>query len=1109
MRLLQINRHGSFSLTDFAGIEIPSYAILSHTWGVDGDEVTFQDLKNVTDRSKAGYKKLRFCAKQAANDGLQYFWVDTCCINKSDTVELQFAINSMFRWYQNAAKCYVYLSDVHTPHPDHLSQASWDACFRKSRWFTRGWTLQELIAPAIVEFFSADGKQLGDKKSLEQHIHEITEIPISALQGTPLSHFTIDERMSWVQNRQTRYEEDKVYSLQGMFDIHIPLIYGEGWKRALTRFEREIKESLEAPLIISNSGTSEVLTLHNNSNVPGRVPKLAEPEPMLLVEDVSDKNRKGLRAWLNPPDPTSNFQRFMAQWRQKSTCQWVLNTSEYLDWKASPNSFLWLYGIPGCGKSMLASVIIQSLNPILNPSDALVYFYIDFNDPEKRTAGNPISLQRMYEECFSGQTQPDASKLFSVLRDMLLGFDNIFIIVDALDECESLAEVLDMLEQIVAWKIPGLHLLVTSRELREITACFDGSVRLYIAASEVDRDIRAHVLNVLKTDRECRKWPLEVQQHVEERLMERCAGMFQWVFCQLGILRRCNNKSSLDKALANLPLTLEETYNRILDGIPNMYKEETITTLQWLVYSFRPMTVQELAKALTINLKVRPPKYDPDKKLWTSEHLLDYCSSLVRQEDDGDVRVVSFSHQSVREYLLSSTGSQGPRSDLQFDTILCHKVIAECCLAYLLRPEEGREAKTFYVRRCLEHYAAENFWKHARLAEEKGFIVDLALAVFSSQWSWTILVNANESHFLSSIMDLHQHHNKSFKAGAESRNFTLPLRYASVTGLVRVTEKLLHEWPNIDRHDRRWSIALVKSSKLGFYDIVKLLVEAGCDYNAKLPPQDIDAGFPQIGTAIEFAAYGGHAQIVKFLLQHQPELSNGHGTWGGALEAASAGGCENVVNIILDAYTEKALQIPPYENALLAAASAPHTTDTREALKLLVGAASRQTSKNTVIESPEILKRAVMFGDGRRVRTLCELGADFNATYGGGQSLLHLAAGRSEISCYDPPATSVTRTLIQLGLGVDTEDYDGETPLHKSCTTETNISRVLLQHGASVHHENKKGKSPLAIVDGYVKSSSVDWDSVPRDNPVWLYYTIIHEDTCDIEAKLRVLQEYA
>jgi Heterokaryon incompatibility protein (HET) len=259
MRLLKRNSAGQLSLTeDFPGDKIPPYAILSHTWGADTEEVTFQDLMHGTGGDKPGYKKIRFCGEQASRDGLEHFWVDTCCIDKRNNTELSEAINSMFRWYRNAAKCYVYLSDVSTSGHDQaeLPLQSWQSAFQSSRWFTRGWTLQELIAPQSVEFFCSNGKQLGDKKTLEGLLHEITRIALPALRGTDLSAFTIMERMSWAQSRQTKKEEDKVYSLLGLFDVSMSLIYGEGKDRALDRLLGEVRqhgkkrhrdELLEAP----------------------------------------------------------------------------------------------------------------------------------------------------------------------------------------------------------------------------------------------------------------------------------------------------------------------------------------------------------------------------------------------------------------------------------------------------------------------------------------------------------------------------------------------------------------------------------------------------------------------------------------------------------------------------------------------------------------------------------------------------------------------------------------------------------------------------------------------------------------------------------------------
>jgi len=238
MRLLERRSDDEFSLTKDLTGGLPPYAILSHTWGKDTEEVAFRDLIDGTGKSKAGYSKIRFCGEQAAKDSLQYFWVDTCCIDKSSSAELTEAINSMFRWYREAAKCYVYLSDVSAQDVDDPDGFPSPA-FRKSRWFTRGWTLQELIAPASVEFFSSEGKRLGNKRSLENQVHEITGIDIQALRGNPLSSFSIAKRMSWAAKRQTTRKEDEAYCLFGIFEICMPLIYGER-DLALKRLKDEI-----------------------------------------------------------------------------------------------------------------------------------------------------------------------------------------------------------------------------------------------------------------------------------------------------------------------------------------------------------------------------------------------------------------------------------------------------------------------------------------------------------------------------------------------------------------------------------------------------------------------------------------------------------------------------------------------------------------------------------------------------------------------------------------------------------------------------------------------------------------------------------------------------
>jgi hypothetical protein len=232
MRLLAVSDDGNFIQEQFAKDSMPPYAILSHRWSTrEDDEVTFEEIaEGKCDKDKPGYKKLEFCSAQAKVDGLYYFWVDTCCINQSDQNEVSIAIYSMFRWYQKAEKCYVYLADV-----------AEESVLSKSEWFSRGWTLQELLAPEIVEFYTRDGVRLGDKSSLEQQVAKITGIPIDVLQGRSLSRFTPGEIFSWVGRRHTKKVEDKAYCLLGVFNVSMLLDYGEGEKMAFSRLYREIE----------------------------------------------------------------------------------------------------------------------------------------------------------------------------------------------------------------------------------------------------------------------------------------------------------------------------------------------------------------------------------------------------------------------------------------------------------------------------------------------------------------------------------------------------------------------------------------------------------------------------------------------------------------------------------------------------------------------------------------------------------------------------------------------------------------------------------------------------------------------------------------------------
>ena len=229
-------------LEEFDALHIPRYAILSHTW--EHDEVQFADMEKGTASTKAGYAKIVGCARKAAIKEIPYVWIDTCCIDKSSSAELSESINSMYRWYRDATVCFVYLADVQTPAADAKFADVVTAQMQESRWFTRGWTLQELIAPKSLQFYSSTWHYLGEKNEFLHKLEKITGIDASALQGRHPSHYTAARKMSWASKRQTTRKEDVAYCLLGIFDINMPLLYGEG-ERAFLRLQEEIIKSTD------------------------------------------------------------------------------------------------------------------------------------------------------------------------------------------------------------------------------------------------------------------------------------------------------------------------------------------------------------------------------------------------------------------------------------------------------------------------------------------------------------------------------------------------------------------------------------------------------------------------------------------------------------------------------------------------------------------------------------------------------------------------------------------------------------------------------------------------------------------------------------------------
>jgi hypothetical protein len=232
MRLIHTE---TLRLHEFWGDQIPNYVILSHTW--DNEEVTFQDLHDEQATSKKGFVKIKRCCEEAVKIGVEYAWVDTCSIDKTSSSELSEAINSMFRWYRRAIKCYAYLSDL----PSGLSSKDLKTRLPACRYFKRGWTLQELLVPKEVIFLAQDWTPMGTRDMWASAISKSTKIHEEALTGDVdrILAFSVAQKFSWASSRVTTREEDMSYCLLGLFNIHMPLLYGEG-QQAFIRLQEEI-----------------------------------------------------------------------------------------------------------------------------------------------------------------------------------------------------------------------------------------------------------------------------------------------------------------------------------------------------------------------------------------------------------------------------------------------------------------------------------------------------------------------------------------------------------------------------------------------------------------------------------------------------------------------------------------------------------------------------------------------------------------------------------------------------------------------------------------------------------------------------------------------------
>jgi hypothetical protein len=645
MRLLTLQGDGGVGMTSQLledDISQHCYVILSHTWGEDCDEVTFEDMLGGSGQDKAGYDKIRFCAEQAARDGFQYFWVDTCCIKKSSDAELSEAINSMFRWYQGATKCYVYLPDVSRQLDIGLepnSPPTWELAFRKSRWFTRGWTLQELLAPEFVEFFSRDKERLGDKQSLKQLLNDITGIPLDALQGCSLSKFPIDERMSWAAKRETKRKEDKAYSLLGIFNIYMPLIYGEGQENAFFRLKEEIEKRARAAsqLRLIEGGSMRTHSTKEDEKL--------KDDLVTIVHRHHSGNitRAHIDRFIDSlKDRDVNLRRNQVGESFDGTFQWIFNDEikrpwdSFMDWLKSDSALYWIVGKAGSGKSTLMKFLLtdpRTLEGLMAWRTGAItlsgFLWNSGHEMQRSLKGllssvtcqllehqNEVAMELLaaHPELCTKRSLSDWStpELKRTLLHAIRRNEDIFICVflDGLDEIGPEGDVHELISFVETLKDHiNVKVCVSSRPERpfQISLATYPKLELQDLTSSDIRQYITKFLEPLKYLLEMNRYPDDAIPTLAKYIEGRASGVFLWVTLVLKTLRsgltNGDDWSELLQRLELLPRTLQELYTQMwlrLNEDEPLYRKQAAFYFRFILDTVQLQSVFPILPAMAL-----------------------------------------------------------------------------------------------------------------------------------------------------------------------------------------------------------------------------------------------------------------------------------------------------------------------------------------------------------------------------------------------------------------------------------------------------------------------------------------------------------------------------
>ncbi|KAI1461860.1 hypothetical protein F4805DRAFT_475208 [Annulohypoxylon moriforme] len=800
---------------------------------------------------------------------------------------------------------------------------------------------------------------------------------------------------------------------------------------------------------------------------------------MAISTKVTGQMKK-IGDWLSAPDFSTNLKDAL-QRRHPGSGSWFLSSRKFRTWRTRKNSFLWLSGISGSGKTVLSSSVIEELG---NYSQKPLYFYFDFFDPRKQSLENAIrglilqlyykesnvqhSLESLYASYISDTAKSlSIEVLLDIFRVMIQQAGEQWIIIDALDECGTYDE---LNERVLPWikslreNQLHLHLLVTSCPEHDIKATLEkwahaGDI-VNLGPALMQKDINLYIQNRLETGRLGERWALqpEVQDEIKKALIQKAGGMFRLVACQFDELESCINRPMVRQSLKLLPSTINGTYARILRKVPDNLFHLTILILQFLVYSAGPLTIDQLVDAVTIET-TRRDLFDPNDRMPIPTEITRFCPNLVvtttmtgldmrrfygndyalEYDDNEEVAVVKLAHPSVKHYL---TSTELERDNIEsFLETNARTAIAKICITHLLQLRKQGNIQLSYSQLVrtypLAKYAARYWASHAKVAESGStMITNLIVKFLSCEEAFSLCT------CIYPLCDLR----RDITCHPDKLNFAVQ------HGLLLTAKRLINDGADVNAIDSWGGKYLHTNHALGsavvgdHYEMVKLLLDNGaiCDTEDQ--------------SALAAAASLGNYNMTRLLLDRSADRNSHDKNNCVALRAAAKIGCEEIVRALLESGADANFVCKGHGTALEAAV----LNDQENILKLLIA----HGADTNAVDGETNLHFALQRGNVDMANILIQCGANLNARNTLGITPLHLAIRHN--------FKNVAKLLIDRGADVNAENCEGTTPLLLAVRQGSeDMAGRLIDHGANINKEDDEGRSLLhiAVIRAYENMS--------------------------------------